>query len=81
MSVKRPRMPDTAPAGSRHLGELTDPEWQDVVDAFADDVLSRFNISGSRLRSYSLYKALDVERDRAIRNCRSVNSDGLEHHR
>lgn len=51
---------------SRHLGDVPDDEWDDLIDAFADDVLTRYQVSGSRAGSYSLYRALDDERERAM---------------
>lgn len=45
---------------SRHLGDLTNEEFQALVDAVADDVLARFNVAGSIAGAYSIYAALDT---------------------
>ena len=49
----------------RHLGELTEDEWMDLLNDFADLVVTRHRISGSIATDYSLYRALEDERERA----------------
>lgn len=51
---------------ARHLAELTLEEWERLVNDFADLVLAKHNVAGSIAGSYSLYVALEDERERAI---------------
>jgi hypothetical protein len=53
---------------SRHLGELSEQEWQALLDRFADDVLAPFNVAGSMAKTYSLYTAMNREYVRAKRS-------------
>ena len=53
---------------SRSITDLTRVEWNALVSAFADKVLTKFNVAGSIATTYSLYSALDREYARAIRN-------------
>lgn len=54
---------------ARHLGDLTDDEWRSLIDVVVR-WLTRHQVSGSLAKDYSLYRCLDDERDRAIRNLR-----------
>jgi hypothetical protein len=51
----------------RRLSEFTNDEWDALRNDFADLVLQRHRVSGSVAGVYSLYTALDDERDRARR--------------
>jgi hypothetical protein len=55
---------------SRHLGELSEDEFQALCDRFADEVLAPLNVAGSLALTYSLYTALDREYRRAKRAVR-----------
>ena len=56
---------------SRHLGELSEEEWEALVNRFADEVLTPLNVAGSLAMTYSLYTALDREYRRAKREVRT----------
>lgn len=49
---------------TRHLANVTDDEWEALL-ALVVGWLVRLNISGSIAGDYSLYDALDDERERA----------------
>jgi hypothetical protein len=49
---------------NRHLGTVTNGEWDELHDVIAD-WLFQHRIAGSILDDYSLYAAMDAERDQA----------------
>lgn len=50
----------------RHLGDLTEAEWDELVSAFSDTILARFGVAGSVAKNYNLYEALEMEYDKAL---------------
>jgi hypothetical protein len=50
----------------RHLADLTDDEWEDLMHDVADLVLARHRVIGSVAGDYSLYAALEEERNHAL---------------
>lgn len=62
--------------GHRHLGDLSDAEWADLLNDFADLVLHKHGVCGS-LANYSLWRALDNERDKAQRPPAAARSPEL----
>jgi hypothetical protein len=49
---------------ARHVAELTHIEWNALMNDFADLVLAKHGVAGS-VADYSLYRALDTEREHA----------------
>lgn len=54
----------------RHVAALTEVEWRALCDDFADLVLTKHGVVGSIGGLYSLYDALDREREKAIHELR-----------
>ena len=50
---------------ARHLADATDEEWRELIDELVG-WLQRHNIAGSIAAQYSLYRALDDEREKAV---------------
>ena len=49
---------------ARHLREVSDVEWEALIQALVT-WLQRHKVAGSIAMDYSLYQALDDERDKA----------------
>lgn len=50
---------------SRHVVDVGDQEWDRLLYEFADLLLTKHGIGGSRAGDYSLYEALTNEREKA----------------